>query len=132
MKYVPEEHTAVQLSSFIDEILVDWGLDKTKVAAMTTDNGANIVKACRDSNLRNLTCFGHNLHLAITNTIGKEPNLKRVIGVCKKTVAAFNMSWKRQKALAEACRQEDSEKKPLKLTSVSIRYFTNALLVSSP
>ena len=65
-----------------------------------------------------MTCFGHNLHLAITTTIEKQPNVSRAIGVCKKTVAAFNMSWKRKKALSEAQLQEDQDKAPLKLASV--------------
>ena len=102
MKYVPEEHTGLQLACCLDEILTDWRLDEKKMAAITTDNGANIVKACRVKQWPNTTCFGHNLHLAITTTIEKQPNVSRAIRVCKKTVAAFNMSWKRKKALSEA------------------------------
>ena len=117
-KYVPEEHTGLQLACCLEEILTDWRLDEKKMAAITTDNGANIVKACRDKQWPNMTCFGHNLHLAITTTIEKQPNVSRAIGVCKKTVAAFNMSWKRKKALSEAQLQEDPDKAPLKLASV--------------
>ena len=98
-KYVPEEHTGMQLAQCLNEILSDWKLDERKMAAITTDNGANIVKAFKEKQWRNMTCFGHNLHLAITATIEKQPNVSRAIGVCKKVVAEFNMSWKRKKAL---------------------------------
>lgn len=87
---------------------------------MTTDNAANIVKACRDKNWRNITCFGHSLHLAITNTLAKEKNASRALGICRKTVAAFSMSWKRQKALTDAQIQEEPGVKPVKLASVCI------------
>ncbi|CAB4034362.1 zinc finger BED domain-containing 1-like [Paramuricea clavata] len=117
MKYVPEDHTAEELGSCLDDILTYWGLDPAKMTVLTTDNGANIVKACKDKEWNNITCFGHNLHLAITNTIAKEPNLKRAVGVYKKSVAAFNMSWKRKKALSEAQLQENPENPPLKLAS---------------
>ena len=109
----------VQLVHCLDEILSDWRLNKTKMAAITTDNGPNNVKSCKDKQLRrNMTCFSYNLHLAITTIIARQPNVSRVIGVCKKTVAAFNMRWKRKKALSEAQLQDDSAKVPLKLPSV--------------
>ena len=117
-KYVPDDHTATQLVDSVEDILSHWGLDPSKMTAITTDNAANIVKACRDKNWRNITCFGHNLHLGITNTIAKEKNVSRALGVCRKSVAAFSMSWKRQKALTEAQFQEQPGVKPVKLASV--------------
>ena len=36
-KYVPEEHTGQQLEYSLSEILTDWKLDETKMAAITTD-----------------------------------------------------------------------------------------------
>ena len=121
-KYVPEVQTAEELAHCLDDILTHWGLDPAKMAAITKDNGANIVKACKNKDWCDITCFGHNLHLAITNTIAKEPNLTRAVGVCK-TVAAFNMSWKRKKALSEAQLQEEPGKPPLKLASVCIVFY---------
>ena len=119
-QYVPEDHTAEQLANCIDDMLSDWKLDDAKMVAITTDNG-NIVKACKNKEWRNITCFGHNLHLAITNTINKRADVSRAVGVCKKTVAAFNMSWKRKKALREAQLQDEPEETPLKLASVCIQ-----------
>ena len=89
----------------------------------------NIVKACKEKPWRNMTCFGHNLHLAITTTIEKQPNVSRAIGVCKKVVAAFNISWKRKKALSEAQLHDNPGIAPPKLASVSINFLGLTLLL---
>ena len=99
------------------------------MAAITTENGGNIVKACKEKPWRNMTCFGHNLHLAITTTIEKQPNVSRAIGVCKKVVAAFNISWKRGKALSEAQLHDNPGIAPPKLASVSINFLGLTLLL---
>ena len=65
-KFVPKDHTAPELGECMEDVIKHWELDSKKLTAITTDNAANIVKACRDKNWRNITCFGHNLHLAIT------------------------------------------------------------------
>ena len=80
-----------------------------------------------------MTCFGHNLHLAITTTIEKQPNVSHAIGVCKKVVVAFNMSWKRKKAISETQLHENPGKAPLKLASVCMNFtvFTFLLLFCS-
>ena len=75
-------------------MLSDRKPDDAKLVAVT----ASIVKACKNKEWRNITCFGHNLHLAITNTINKRADMSRAVSDCKKTVAAFNMSWKRKKS----------------------------------
>lgn len=116
--FVPEDHTAKELGDCLDDVLKHWSLDSKKMTAITTDNAANIVKTCRDNNWRNITCFGHNLHLGISNAIAKEPKVSRALGVCRKTVAAFSMSWKRRKALTEAQIREEPGVKPVKLASV--------------
>ncbi|KAK7886194.1 hypothetical protein WMY93_025815 [Mugilogobius chulae] len=58
-------HTAVHLASALGEVLRDWQLDESKLAAITTDNAANIAAAIRTLNWPWINCFGHNLHLAL-------------------------------------------------------------------
>lgn len=67
----------------LPDLLQQWNLDE-KNHDITTDNGANIKKACQENKWVNIPCFGHNLHIAITNSLAKEPKLSRAIGVCKK------------------------------------------------
>ncbi len=101
MKFVPDNHTAKHLT-------------------ITSDNGSNIKKACKDNEWRNVPCFGHNLHLAITSTLKNKPRVQRALGVSKKIVAAFGTSWKRRKDLAAVQVQEEPGQKFKNLTSVSM------------
>lgn len=100
--YVPADHTAENLADGMNEILNQWQLSPTKQVCLTTDSGANIVKAARDLNWPWISCFGHNLHLAITNAMKDEPRISRAIGLCKRIVAAFSQSWKRRRELGKA------------------------------
>ena len=50
----------------------------------------------------NAPCFGHNLHLVITNTLKNNPRVQRALGVSVKIMAAFKTSWKRRKNLGAA------------------------------
>ena len=70
---------------------------------MTTDNGSNMVCAL-ESRLKwpHLSCFGHNLHLAVTNSIKDDSRVQRALGVCRKIVSTFSYSWKKRRELSEA------------------------------
>lgn len=120
-KFVPEDHTAKQLTETLNDMLTHWKLSASKQIAITTDNGSNIKKACQDNEWTNVPCFGHNLHLAITNTLKNNPRVQRALGVSKKIVAAFGTSWKRRRDLAAAQVQEEPGQKFKNLTSVSMK-----------
>ena len=60
-----------------------------------------------------LSCFGHNLDLAINKGLN-DPRIDRVICLCRKVVSSFSYSWKRQKELKEAQRQKNLTEKKLK------------------
>ncbi len=63
--YFPDDHTAEILSAGLEDALTSWGLSEDRQVCITTDNGANIVKAVSLKNWTRLQCFGHRLHLAI-------------------------------------------------------------------
>ena len=86
--YTPADHG-------MKEILEHWNLSSTKQVCIMTDSGANVVKAVRDPGWLWMSCFGHNLHLAITNSMKDENRISRAIGVCNRIVTAFSQSWKR-------------------------------------
>ena len=44
-----------------------------------------------------LSCFGHNLHLAVQNSTKNERKVDRAVGVCKKLVSTFSHSWKKKR-----------------------------------
>ena len=49
-----------------------------------------------------LSCFGHNLHLAVTAALKKDPRCNRGSGVARKITSSFSMSWKRRRDLSQA------------------------------
>ena len=100
--YMPADHTAENLADGMKEILEEWHLSSTRQVCITTDSGANVVKAVRDLDWPWMSCFGHNLHLAITNAMKDEDRISRAIGVCKRIVTAFSQSWKRRRELSKA------------------------------
>lgn len=63
--YFPDDHTAEAIASGLTELLASWGLCENKQVCITTDSGANIVKATTLNNWTRLQCFGHRLHSAV-------------------------------------------------------------------
>ncbi len=78
-----------------------WNLKPENQICITTDSGSNIVKAMRDLKWPRLSCFGHNLHLSITKSIGKDSRCHRALGICRKIVSSFHCSWKKKRDLSK-------------------------------
>ena len=91
--YAPEDHTAANLASVMTEILQTWRLVTSKQVCITTDSGANVVRACKDLDWLRLPCFGHNLHLAVQHGVSNDARLSRVLGLCRKLIGAFSHRW---------------------------------------
>ena len=97
--YLPENHTAVNLAEGLQETLRTWSLDVTRQACITTDSASNIKRATEDLGWRHISCFGHNLNLAVSKAL-KDSRCLPTIGACRKLVSSFSMSWKRRRDLA--------------------------------
>ncbi|KAL1250025.1 hypothetical protein QQF64_021030 [Cirrhinus molitorella] len=93
------DHTAVCVHEVLEEIVSEkWGLNLSKMSAITTDNASNNKKAFE--NYTWIPCFGHNLHLAV----GKALALTRVSNVLSRlrtTVSAFSRSNNLMRKLKE-------------------------------
>ncbi|KAK7898280.1 hypothetical protein WMY93_019133 [Mugilogobius chulae] len=89
--FMPQNHTAENLAEVLQSAFSEWSLDKNKLTCITTDNGANIVAAVRKMDWPWLNCFGHNLHLAVTNAVSStKERTARALGVCHTLVSAFS------------------------------------------
>ncbi|XDV32938.1 hypothetical protein PO909_003585 [Leuciscus waleckii] len=98
--FTPESHTSDNLAEALRSSFQEWSLDERKLVCITTDNGANIVAAVRKLGWTWLNCFGHNLHLAVTNAMKSEKDrTARAMGVCRHLVTAFSQSWQKKKKL---------------------------------
>ena len=74
MHYLPQDHNATTIKEVLTETLELWKLEAAKLVGITTDSGANVKLACEFLNWKRLSCFGHNLNLAI----GKGLNDNRI------------------------------------------------------
>ncbi|XP_060776792.1 E3 SUMO-protein ligase ZBED1-like [Neoarius graeffei] len=99
--YFPEDHTAEIICQGLEDALEPWGLSEDRQVCITTDNGANIVKAVALKGWTCLQCFGHRLNTAIEGSMN-DRRIDRAVSVCKKVVSAFSYSWKKRRALATA------------------------------
>ncbi|XP_069800972.1 E3 SUMO-protein ligase ZBED1-like [Dendropsophus ebraccatus] len=99
--YFPVDHTSEMIAQGIRNMISAWNFTEDNLVAITTDNGANIVKAVELNGWTRQQCFGHRLHLAIENAL-KDQRVERAIRVCKNIVSAFSYSWKKKKALVKA------------------------------
>ncbi|XP_078020895.1 E3 SUMO-protein ligase ZBED1-like [Epinephelus lanceolatus] len=103
MVFMPQNHTSDNIAEALRSAFDEWSLDERKLACITTDNGANIVAAVKKMSWTWLNCFGHNLHLAVTNAIASvKDRTARAMGLCHSLVGAFSQSWLKRRDLAKA------------------------------
>ena len=100
-EFLPDDHTADNIAEALEDIVHAWKLSANNLVCLTTDNGANIVCAARKLGWLRLSCFGHNLHLAIGKSM-EDHRCSRALALCKKVVSTFSMSWKKRKHLLQA------------------------------
>jgi len=106
--YFPQDHNGENLAEAITDTLQSWGLDSNNQVCITTDNGSNILRAVKTIlNWTHLPCFGHNLHLAIGNTLKDDGRVDRAVAVCKKLISAFSYSYKKKRELKDAQKELD-------------------------
>lgn len=123
--YLPGSHTADLLAEEIMNVMVEWGLatschiDDTlgaslpHISALTSDNGANIVKACSTLACLRIPCFGHCLNLAVKKGL-EDDRIGRALTAVRKVVRHFAHSGQKQQQLAKVQEELGAPKKKLK------------------
>lgn len=95
--FLPEDHTGDNIADALTGTLESWNLATKNQVCITTDNGANVIKAAETLKWLRLPCFGHCLNLAVTNTLKHNSRVSRGLAVGRKIVSAFSMSWKKRR-----------------------------------
>ena len=97
-----QDHSGDNLSQAMRSALESWGSEEAKQVCLTMDSGANMVNAASRFNWLRPSCFGHNLHLAITNSLKCDDRCLRALELLRKIMSAFSISWKKHRDLAIA------------------------------
>ena len=92
---LPESHTAENLSNQLDNVLLEWELEKEKVA-VTTDNAFNVCSAMTLSNVNHVRCMAHTLNLGTQKCL----NIAHISKLCGKVRRV--VSYLHRSALAAA------------------------------
>ena len=112
--YLPMDHTKTNIAEALEETIQQWDLEVEMLVGITTDSGSNIKLAC---DLLRLSCFGHNLNLAVGKGLN-DARVQRTLSVVRSAVAAFSRSWKKQRNLVVAQEQRGLEIHKLKVDVV--------------
>ncbi len=76
-----------------------------------------------------LPCFGHNLHLAVSNAMKGDNRITRTLAVSRKIVSTFTHSWKKKRALTEVQTALNLPLHSLK-TDCTTRWGSTQLMIS--
>ena len=125
--FLPADHTGENLAEALETCLDSWGLKKEKQVCLTTDSGSNIVCATSKLGWQRLSCFGHNLNLAVTKALKDDNRISRALGLARKIVSAFSNSWKRRRELKNVQAAKDLPEH--NLIHVRIKHCTVAWLI---
>ena len=82
--FLPKNHTAEVLAEALEEVMSEWNLNSDCLVSLTTDSGTNIVAAARKLHWTRLSCFRHNLNLAITKALSRDKRCDRALGHVRK------------------------------------------------
>ena len=97
---MPSDHIAANIADALKDIQQTWKLPEEGQMAITTDNAANMICATNILKWQHLSCFGHNLNLAVTNSLKDDNTVSRALGVAHCIVSAFSTSWKSRRDLS--------------------------------
>ncbi|KAM9809120.1 zinc finger BED domain-containing protein 4-like [Syngnathus typhle] len=115
-----EQHTAANISLALKRITDHWGITQ-KVAAVITDNGANVVAAVHQAGWTHYPCFAHTLNLVVKDAIKAVPEIVNLLHKCSAIVTFFHHSSKATEKLSNLQKQLDMPEHKL-IQSVEMRW----------
>lgn len=100
-----DRHTTVHIAEWLNSAFDTWGINKSQIFLVVTDNGANIKNAiytCFGKN-KHLPCFAHTLNLVIQNALDKTEHIVHLIDKVKHLVTFFRQSVVASDELRKVC-----------------------------
>ena len=96
------DQTVENLAFVLRNTLESWCLPQNCLACVTTNNGTNNVASMQILKWERLSCFGYNVHLAITNSMKNDTRITQAVDVVHKIINTFVHSWKKCGDLVKA------------------------------
>ncbi|XP_078018726.1 E3 SUMO-protein ligase ZBED1-like [Epinephelus lanceolatus] len=97
---ISRQHTADNISELLTKITDEWSIS-SKIHAVVTDNGANMVSAVRKTCWKHIPCFSHTLNLIVKDSIKADTSLESILEKCGAIVRFFHHSTKATDKLKE-------------------------------
>jgi len=88
-----EDHTGDNIADILHMLLLDYEIPEWKICSMTTDHGANMIKAVKNMNISHVDCYGHSLNIAVSRILKME-EVMNVVHKVKDIYNIFAHSWK--------------------------------------
>jgi len=85
-------HTEAFIALRIKEILESWTISTQKVHVILQDNGSNMVRAMKDTDLPGLGCFAHTLQLVVHDGVLSQRAVIDILAICRSIVGHFKHS----------------------------------------
>ena len=63
------DHTGQNIAEAFQDVLANWNISMSHITSSTTDNGSNFVAAFTSITCEWVSCFGHNLNLAVSKAL---------------------------------------------------------------
>lgn len=88
-----DNHTGENLADAIQLILLEYDREiNVGIGAITTDNGANVLKAVNNVSISHVSCFGHSYNIAIKRVFNLD-QVKTAVNKVKAIQNIFGYSW---------------------------------------
>ena len=85
-------HTSAAIKDAFSSMFERWGIDRTRVHAVVSDNARNMIKAMDDSDLRGIRCVAHTLQLAVNEGVLSQRSIVDIVSTGRKIVGHFKHS----------------------------------------
>ena len=122
------DHTGQNIAEAFQDVLANWNISMSRITSSTTDNGSNFVAAFTSINCEWVSCFGHNLNLAVSKALQIDC-VQRCVRKCHWLIEVFSRSWKKSRDLRQKQKQLNLPKHKL-IADVTTRWGSTFAMVA--